>query len=413
VSAAIAGVGGVLLVTYDGSATNSTYSTGVGLVWLATVVLWGVRRPAAAILAGLSSSLFAGLLSSGFHFWFLSWSGTTSPYVPSILFGLGAITMSQSPDGILAISGQRRRRPARQRPPAPPQPATQPPGTPGQVPVRPGAPGLRLAGIRAGYGDTQVLFDVGFGVAPGTITALVGANGAGKSTLCGVLSGLVPSLSGTVEVDGEDVSYVAPHRRTTRLMVAPESRGIFPGLSVADNLALVLPDPRDREEAYRRFPLLSERRAVGAGSLSGGEQQMLTMAPLMVRPPKVLIADEPTLGLAPRISAQIITMFEELKHRGLTLLIVEERAKSVLEIADSVVLLELGRVVWAGGRAELDQERLTAVYLGQAAMPSEAAMPSDGGVTSGPLSKTTQLSRTSQLSKTRTPRRFRPARISA
>jgi energy-coupling factor transporter ATP-binding protein EcfA2 len=137
------------------------------------------------------------------------------------------------------------------------------------------------------------------------------------------------------------------------------------------------------------------------------------MAPLMIRPPKVLIADEPTLGLAPRISAQIITMFEELKHRGLTLLIVEERAKSVLEIADSVVLLELGRVVWAGARPELDQGRLTAVYLGQAAMPSEAAMPSDGGVTSGPLSKTTQLSRTSQLSKTRTPRRFRPARISA
>jgi ABC-type branched-subunit amino acid transport system ATPase component/branched-subunit amino acid ABC-type transport system permease component len=377
VSAAIAGVGGVLLVTYDGSASSSTYSTPVGLVWLATVVLWGVRRPAGAILAGITSSLLGGLMSSGFHFGFLSWSGTTSPYVPSILFGLGAITMSQSPDGILAMTGHRRRgREPRRKPASVTADATSQftagiPVAP-EVPVAPGAghQGLRVSNVSAGYGQTQVLFDVGFDVAPGSIAALVGANGAGKSTLCGVLSGLVPAARGTVAVDGQSVSGLAAHRRTSHLMLAPESRGIFPGLSVADNLAVALPDVRDRQLVYERFPILRERRAVPAGSLSGGEQQMLTMAPLMVRPPQVLIADEPTLGLAPRIAGEILEMFQELRDRGVTLLIVEERAKSLLEIADSVILLELGRVVWAGARQDLDQERLAAVYLGQASIPS-------------------------------------------
>jgi ABC-type branched-subunit amino acid transport system ATPase component len=290
--------------------------------------------------------------------------------VPSILFGLGAITMSQSQDGILALTGHRRPRRARRQQQAP---AGAVPGAAAEVPVITEAqlPGLRVSNIRAGYGPTQVLFDVGFDVQPGTIAALVGANGAGKSTLCGVLSGLVPSLGGTVAVGGEDVSGVAAHRRVSRLMLAPESRGIFPGLSVADNLSIVLPAARDRELAYERFPILRERRAVAAASLSGGEQQMLTMAPLMVHPPTVLIADEPTLGLAPRITAEILEMFKELRDRGVTLLIVEERAKSVLEVADSVILLELGRVIWAGARQDLDQERLAAVYLGQASIPNE------------------------------------------
>jgi ABC-type branched-subunit amino acid transport system ATPase component/branched-subunit amino acid ABC-type transport system permease component len=367
VSAAIAGVGGVLLVTYDGSASGTTYGTPVGLVWLATVVLWGIRRPAGAMLAGITSSLLSGLMSSGFHFAFLSWSGTSSPYVPSILFGLGAITMSQSPDGILAMTGHRRSGRARRRKAdVVSHPAAQVPVAAASRP-----PGLGVSGIRAGYGQTQVLFDVGFTVEPGSIAALVGANGAGKSTLCGVLSGLVPSLGGTVAVGGEDVSRVAAHRRISSLMLAPESRGIFPGLSVADNLAVGLPQARDRELVYERFPILRERRAVAAASLSGGEQQMLTMAPLMVHPPKVLIADEPTLGLAPRIAAEILEMFTELRDRGVTLLIVEERAKSVLEIADSVILLELGRVMWAGARHDLDHERLAAVYLGQASIPNE------------------------------------------
>jgi len=139
---------------------------------------------------------------------------------------------------------------------------------------------------------------------------------------------------------------------------------------VEDNLTLLLADASDREKAYDRFPILGERRRLAAGSLSGGEQQMLTMAPFMIRPPKLLIADEPTLGLAPLIVGQIIEVFAELRDRGVTLLIVEERAKAVLDIADDVALLELGKLVWAGPRAELDPDQLAAIYLGQSNVES-------------------------------------------
>jgi ABC-type branched-subunit amino acid transport system ATPase component/branched-subunit amino acid ABC-type transport system permease component len=378
VSAGIAGLGGVLLVTYDQSAAATTYTTPVGLVWLATVVLWGVRKPATAIVAGITSSLFAGLLASGFDFSFISWSGTTSPYVPSILFGLGAIAMSQNPDGIIALNQEqlralrgrwngRKKAPATTAEAKPSLPAA---GATVIALPRAGHPALSVSGISAGYGETQVLFDISLTAPAGAITALVGANGAGKSTLCAVISGLVAPTSGTVEVDGEDITAMPADKRCTRLMLAPESRGIFPGLSVEDNLSLILRNPGHRETVYDRYPVLRDRRSVPAGHLSGGEQQMLTMAPLMVDPPKVLVVDEPTLGLAPRIAAGIIGMLQELKNEGITVIIVEERAKSVLEIADNVVLLELGRVAWEGRRQDLDQERLTSIYLGQAVIPA-------------------------------------------
>jgi ABC-type branched-subunit amino acid transport system ATPase component len=223
-----------------------------------------------------------------------------------------------------------------------------------------------------------VLFDVSLTAPCGAITALVGANGAGKSTICAVISGLLAPASGTVEVDGEDITGMPADKRCSRLMLAPESRGIFPGLSVEDNLSLILRDPGQRETVYQRYPVLRDRRSVPAGHLSGGEQQMLTMAPLMVDPPKVLVADEPTLGLAPRISAGIINMLQELKGQGITVLVVEERARSVLEIADNVVLLELGRVVWQGRRQDLDHERLTSIYLGQAVAPARSGLGAAG-----------------------------------
>lgn len=407
-SAGLAGLAGVLLVTVDQHVTSGTYTTPVGLTWLAAVVLWGVRRPSAAIAAGMSSTLFSGVLSSGFHFSFISWSGTSSVWLPSVIFGLGAVTMAKNPDGLLALTEEqsfrrRRRREARRSarlaagaaaglPPlavagspalaiagtTPASPATASEGH-GLLPrpahsqgaVRPIA--LELNGLDVAYGETQVLFGIDLQVRRGTITALVGANGAGKSTLCKVVTGLIEPLAGSVRLDGRDITTLAPHRRARQILLAPESRGIFPTLSVEENLAVLLPDAADREQVYQRFDNLAGRRRTAAGNLSGGEQQMLTMAPILVRPPALLIADEPTLGLAPLVVAEIMRLFVELRDQGVTLLVVEERAKAVLDIAGDVALLELGRLVWSGPRPELDPEQLSAIYLGQARVETTSA----------------------------------------
>jgi ABC-type branched-subunit amino acid transport system ATPase component/branched-subunit amino acid ABC-type transport system permease component len=387
ISAALAGAGGVLLVTYNQQATNVNYVTEVGLVWLATAVLWGVRRPLGAVLAGLTSAVVPALLSNGFHWpsWvptFLSWNGTHSVWLPNVLFGLGAITMAQDPEGILSSirnGRSRRRRPA---PAAAPPGAAVPPvassataPSSAAVPPDPGPerdgrapdrPPLRLARVSAAYGQLGVLDGVDLVLEPGTITALVGANGAGKTSLCKVVAGLLAATEGRVFLGGADVTATPPHRRAGRLLLAPEARGIFPSLSVDDNLSVRLSSPGDRERVYQRFPLLGERRRVPAGALSGGEQQILTIAPLLQRPPDVLIADEPTLGLAPLIVTQLIELFTELRSRGTTLLLAEERARSVLDVADQVILLELGRILWAGPRPDLQEDQLAAIYLGSA-----------------------------------------------
>lgn len=385
-SAALAGFGGVLLVTADQHVTNSTYTTETGLVWLAIVVLWGIRRPSAAIAAALTSTLFTGILSSGFHFSFISWSGTSSVWLPQVLFGLGAVTMAQNPDGILALTEEQSFRRKRRRElnrvakeMTARAPAALLDGEPDErsgraVALSPETPArrrlndpvLRLSSICAAYGETKVLFDIDLDVRRATLTALVGANGAGKSTLCKVVAGLMDSSEGTISLNGADITGAPAHCRTKNLLLAPESRGIFPGLTVEDNLTLLLRRPIERNQVYERFPMLAARRATPAGNLSGGEQQILTLAAILLKPPELLIADEPTLGLAPLIVEQIMQLFVELRAQGVTLLVVEERTKALLDIADDVVLLELGRLVWNGSRADLDSEQLTAIYLGQA-----------------------------------------------
>jgi ABC-type branched-subunit amino acid transport system ATPase component len=134
---------------------------------------------------------------------------------------------------------------------------------------------------------------------------------------------------------------------------------------VSDNLLLQLPDPADRAKVYERFPALDQRRGQPAGNLSGGEQQMLTVAPLIVHPPRVLVVDEPTLGLAPLVVVELIRVFRELRDLGVTLLLTEEKAKAVLDLADQVALLELGRAVWSGPRSAVDHNDLVATYLGR------------------------------------------------
>jgi ABC-type branched-subunit amino acid transport system ATPase component len=330
-------------------------------------------------------------LSSGFHFAFISWSGTTSVFFPAVLFGLGAVTMAQNPDGILSLTEEQTFKRKQRR--AAKVLAAAAAGAPALGGLRPdtvsavtnGAAvsgsgpvairreedvALRLDSVCAAYGETQVLFDIDLSVRAGKLTALVGANGAGKSTLCKVLAGLMEPSKGTITLGGTDVTGRPAHQRAKDLMLAPESRGIFPALSVEDNLSLLLPDAGDRAKAYERFPILGERRRLAAGNLSGGEQQMLTMAPFMIKPPKLLIADEPTLGLGPLVVEQVIGVFAELRDQGVTLLVVEERAKAVLDIADDVALFELGSLVWAGQRTDLDPDRLAAIYLGQSNMES-------------------------------------------
>ena len=198
-----------------------------------------------------------------------------------------------------------------------------------------------------------------------SIVAILGPNGSGKSTLCGVISGVVDVLSGELLFEGADIAELSPHDRVNRgLVVVPESRGVFPAVSVDENLSLWLPTRSDRERVYDRFPNLGTRRSLAAGNLSGGEQQMLSLGAFFVRPPQLLVVDEPTLGLAELISQAVIEQLKELAALGTTIVLAEERAKNVLRVADWVATLSQGHVLWCEPRAEVTQDRLAQAYTG-------------------------------------------------
>jgi len=349
VSAAIAGFGGVMLGTYTSTVNATDYTVIVGLTWLAVTVLFGVRRPGGAVIAGLVFALSPQLLSYV----------TMSQLVPAILFGLGAAAVARNPDGAVfdvsrRLAERRRRRSADvMNQPHAENVTTAPDGL------------LSVHGLRAGYGDVEVLHGIDLGLERGTVTAVLGSNGAGKSTLCAALAGLVQPSAGTIRLDSVDISGDRAARRARRgVVLSPEGRGVFPSLSVDENLSLWLTTAADREKAYARFPLLDSRRRQPAGFLSGGEQQLLSLAPLLIRPPEVLIVDEPTLGLAPLAVAAVLAVLSELRERGTTILVVEEKAQHVLRLADRVVFLELGRVAWTGATDEVDADRLARSYLG-------------------------------------------------
>jgi ABC-type branched-subunit amino acid transport system ATPase component/branched-subunit amino acid ABC-type transport system permease component len=398
VSAAIAGFGGVLVATYNKGITDLSFPTGAGLVWLATVVLFGIRKPQAAILAGLSFSTSTAIFNNGWHFaftpTFLHWDGlgsSTSTYISSIVFGLGAVQLAREPDGVLALTaGQNRRRRDRRRaargehvePVSPAELSAREEAreeareallaTPA-APVMHGATHdldlahatLAIDGVHSGYGLVEVLHGVTLPVRAGEITVLLGPNGAGKSTTCATIAGNLRPTEGTIRLNGTDVTALRAHQRARKgIVLAPEARGIFPGLTVRENLQMWLPGAAERESVFERFPILGQRQAQAAGNLSGGEQQILTLAPLLVHPPDVLVADEPSLGLAPLIVEQILGLFTELRSRGCALLLVEEKARDVLAVADTVAFLSLGRVTWVGPRAEVDEHRVAEAYLG-------------------------------------------------
>jgi len=217
----------------------------------------------------------------------------------------------------------------------------------------------------AGYDDAEVLHGVGLELRAGEIVGLLGANGAGKSSLCAVIAGLLEPTAGSVHLNGVDLSGLPAFRRARAgLDLVPEARGIFPGLTVEENLTLALPEETDRQLAYARFPVLAERKSQVAGLLSGGEQQMLGLAPALARPPKVFVADEPTLGLAPMAAAEVIRAIVELRDKGSAVLLVEENAENAVAVADRLIFMELGTITWAGPASSLDVEQLSAVYLG-------------------------------------------------
>ena len=232
---------------------------------------------------------------------------------------------------------------------------------------------LRLEGLDAFYGDLQALFDVSLEVEQGRVFALVGANAAGKSTTLRVISGLVMPRRGRVVLDGEDLSRVPAHRRVDLGIVqVPEGRRLFPFMSVVENLLLGAHAARARAArddtlayVYRLFPVLEERRTQLAGSLSGGEQQMCAIGRALMARPRVLMLDEPTLGLAPVLVQRIFDTVRTINADGTTVLLVEQNVRQALTLAHRAAVLESGHLVLQGQGAELlGDDRLKRAYLG-------------------------------------------------
>lgn len=363
-SAGLAGFGGVMYASYNTRITATDFTALTGLVWLAVVVAAGLRRPQFAVVAGLVFAVVPHLFQTYV---------TDSAHLPVILFGLAGLALANDPDGYCAaVSVRLRRRRAEGAARIERTTADLPPATPRRPPAPAPAtsrpPALELRDVHAGYDGASVLHGVDLTVRPGEILALLGPNGAGKSTVCRVAAGILAPAHGTVLTHGRDGTREGPVRRSRDgVLLAPEGRGIFPALTIEENLTLYLPGRTARGQVYERFPQLAARRGVLAGSLSGGEQQMLALAPLLQRPPKVLIADEPSLGLAPRVVDEVFAVLTELRAAGTALLLVEEKAAEVLGLADTVAYLSSGRVSWCGPRAEVETDRLTEAYLGIAA----------------------------------------------
>jgi branched-chain amino acid transport system ATP-binding protein len=233
---------------------------------------------------------------------------------------------------------------------------------------------LSVQGLDVHYASVQALFDVSIDVPAGSVVAVLGANGAGKSTLARAVSGLVPSTKGKITFDGNDITKAQPHDiRRAGLVHIPEGRGIFPGLSVQENLRMAVrrvgsPDERKSavENAYEMFPRLAERRGQRAGTLSGGEQQMLALARALAVPPKLIIADEMSLGLAPLVVDFVFESIERAAQSGVTIVLIEQFVHRALGLASQCVILKQGAVAWTGPSENARQEVLDR-YLGESA----------------------------------------------
>ena len=230
---------------------------------------------------------------------------------------------------------------------------------------------LRVGNLNSGYGRIAVLRNVSLEVAAGEMVALVGSNGAGKTTLLRAISGVQPSR-GTITFDGQPIHQLSAHARVrSGIVQVPEARQVFAPLPVADNLRLGAWTRRDADigrdldAVYATFPALAEKRAIAAGALSGGQQQMLAIGRALMARPKLLLLDEPSMGLAPMLAQEILANVAALKKGGLTVLLVEQNAHAALAIADRAYVLETGQITLSGESAMLREDpRVKEAYLG-------------------------------------------------
>lgn len=233
---------------------------------------------------------------------------------------------------------------------------------------------LEIKDLEVYYGMIQAIKGISFEVKEGEVIALIGANGAGKTTTLQTITGMIPSKKGTITFDGVDITRVPGHKIVPMGMAhVPEGRRVFAQLSVLDNLRLGAFTRKDKAEinetlqmVYKRFPRLEERKGQMAGTLSGGEQQMLAMGRALMSKPRIMLMDEPSMGLSPIFVAEIFDIIKEISASGTTVLLVEQNAKKALSIADRAYVLETGKIVLSGDAQELlHDESVKKAYLGE------------------------------------------------
>ncbi|MCB5167771.1 ABC transporter ATP-binding protein [Streptomyces bambusae] len=233
---------------------------------------------------------------------------------------------------------------------------------------------LKVEDLKVAYGKIEAVKGISFEVNEGEIVCLVGTNGAGKTTTLRTLSGLIKPRSGSITFDGQPLNAVPAHKIVSLgLAHSPEGRHIFPRLTIAENLqlgAFLRSDKdgieKDIQRAYEMFPILGERRKQAAGTLSGGEQQMLAMGRALMSQPKLLMLDEPSMGLSPLMMQKIMSTIADLKAAGMTILLVEQNAQAALSLADHAHVMEVGKVVLSGtGQDLLHNEDVRKAYLGE------------------------------------------------
>ncbi|MEY2569103.1 MAG: hypothetical protein QOE35_3632 [Actinomycetota bacterium] len=366
-SAALAGLAGALFGGLQGSVGVNDFQELNSLVVLLLLAIWGADSVIGALAAGLSFAFFPVLTT---------WLDVRS--LPYLLTGFAAISIGRSPGGtVREISDRVRQLRGRQAETE----ATATPATPATT-VHPAplaatnghhlvTPALEVRGLRAGYGRIEVLHGVDLVVPPATVYALLGPNGAGKSTLLKVISGALPAKSGCVHVAGVHVNGAAPNG-LARLGVCtiPEGRPVFANLTVAENLRMMT--YRDgttvadvEERTYPTFPRLAERRNQLAGTLSGGEQQMLALARAVATEPAVLLLDEISMGLAPIIVGQLYERVAALAEQGIAILVVEQFVNTAMSVADLVGVMSHGRIERVGEGIDVVED-VSAAYLGAA-----------------------------------------------